>query len=157
METIGSVVIKNTAAALFLFAIAAGCSSWAPGRIAYWDQQVEELCKRDGGVTVYERVQISRSDFQSLWGQRLPTETTRTDSPYYWQWNESEIRKSDPRVVRAETWVKRRSDDKLLGKSVQFLRSGGDFRTGFTEATSFVCPRNPALSERVFQIEENGK
>ena len=150
------IVIKTTAA-VFLAVIATGCSGWMPGRIDYWDQQVEEMCKRDGGVTVYERVKIRKSEFLSLFGALLPTETTRMESPFYWQRLESEIRKSNPRVVRWETLVTRRADNKVLGKSVEYSRSGGDFRAGFTEPTSFFCPRDSALSERVFQIEDDRK
>lgn len=146
--------------ALGLLAVSlAGCMGYVPGRQSYWDAKVKEMCEKDGGVTVYERVKISRQDSRLLWGagQPLPTESTRKDLPYFWESIETTIRDSYPKVGRAETLVKRRSDGKVLGKSVQYWRTGGDFPTGFSEATSFICPQHADLSEQVFLVEEDSK
>jgi hypothetical protein len=128
------------------------------GRKAYWDYKVREMCDKHGGVTVYERVKISKKDFQGLWDQRIPpTENTRMDSPYFWQRIETTIRDSYPKVARAETLIKRRTDDKVLGKSVRYWRTGGDFPTGFSEATSFVCPQHADLIEQIFLVKEESR
>lgn len=89
--------------------------------------------RRMGGVTVYERVMISRKDSLFLWGQGLPlpTESTRKDSLYFWEMTEKKIRDSNPKVMRAEDIVKRRSDGKVLGRSVRYWRSGGGFSDRF--------------------------
>jgi hypothetical protein len=47
----------------------AGCMGYVPGRQAYWDVQVEKMCKNDGGVAILERLRSSeqskaRSAFQ---------------------------------------------------------------------------------------------
>lgn len=42
----------------------AGCERWA------LDQQMEELCKKDGGIRVYETVTLPASDFSNI-GQPL--------------------------------------------------------------------------------------
>jgi len=154
-----TMVVRNTIALGLLAVSLAGCMGWAPGRQAYWDEKVKEMCEKDGGVTVNERVKISRKDSQLLWGQGLPvpTENTRKDSPYFWERIEIEIRDSYPKVVRAETLIKRRSDGKVLGKSVQYSRRGGDFPTGFSEATSFACPQHTDLSEQIFLVEKDSK
>jgi len=129
------------------------------GRKTYWDAQVKEMCEKDGGVTVYERVKISKQDSRFLWeqGLPLPTENTRKDSPYFWERTETGIREANPKVVRAETLIKRRSDGKALGKSVRYWRSGGDFPTGFSEGTSFICPQHADLSKQVFLVDGGAK
>jgi hypothetical protein len=137
-----------TAAAL------ASCAAYVPGAKAYWDAKVNELCEKDGGVTVYERVKITRKEANTLWGTPLPTAGTRRDQPYFWEASETVIRDSNPRVVRRETLLKRRSNERILGKAIQYSRSGGDPQTGISEPTSFVCPQHAALSEQVFYFDE---
>src|SRR5688500_192867 len=36
------------------------------GRKAYWDYQVREMCAKDGGVRILERVRISKTDINFL-------------------------------------------------------------------------------------------
>jgi hypothetical protein len=151
-----TISISARFALVSLIGFLSGCAGYSPGGKAYWDARVKEMCEKDGGVTVYERVRISRKQAQVLWhsGLPLPTEHTRTDSPYFWERTETSIRDSYPMVVRAETIVKRRSDGKVLGKSVRYSRRGGDLPIGLSEATSFACPTYTDLSEQIFVIEE---
>lgn len=139
--------------------LVAGCMGYVPGRQLYWDERVKEMCGKDGGVTVYERVTISEKQAHALWGSGvpLPNENSRMEAPYYWERIEMRIRESSPEVLRGETRIKRRSDGKLLGKSVQYWRVGGDIPTGFSEATSFICPQHVRLSEDIFTIDRAGK
>lgn len=39
------------------------------GRKAYWDAQVKEMCVKDGGIRVHERVTLSKADYERLGGQ----------------------------------------------------------------------------------------
>ncbi|MBK9667618.1 MAG: hypothetical protein IPO61_18090 [Gammaproteobacteria bacterium] len=41
---------------------------------AYWDHRVRELCKKDGGVTVFERVLLMRepNDAMKKWSRIRP-------------------------------------------------------------------------------------
>ena len=88
--------------AILLLAMLAGCMGYVPGSQSYWDAKVKEMCEKDGGVTVYERVKISQRTSKLLWGQGLPlpTENTRKDSPYFWERVETTIRDSNPKVAR---------------------------------------------------------
>ncbi|MGH9694315.1 MAG: hypothetical protein ACRD5Z_09250, partial [Bryobacteraceae bacterium] len=140
--------------AVLAVAMLPSCAGYVPGEKAYWDAKVKEMCDKDGGITVYERVKISRREARSVLIDHPPTQKARRNQPYVWEQNETVIRDSNPRVVRSEILIKRRSDDKILGKTVQYWRSGGDFPTGISEPTSFICPQHAALSEEVFSIEE---
>jgi hypothetical protein len=35
---------------------------------AYWDHKVRELCEKDGGVTVYEAIELSPEEFKRRGG-----------------------------------------------------------------------------------------
>jgi hypothetical protein len=37
---------------------------WVPGRQSYWDAKVKEMCNKDGGVTIYERVSVPKIDLE---------------------------------------------------------------------------------------------
>lgn len=147
--------MKKTSMTVLFAVTLSGCTGNLPGRQSYWDAQVRERCEKDGGITIHERVKISKKDALFLWGQGLPlpTENTRKDSPYFWEMTEEKIRDSYPKVARTEDLVKRRSDGKVLGKSIRYWRSGGDFPAGLSEATSFICPQHANLSEQIFLIE----
>lgn len=156
--SIDKVFLTTTKLPLTLLALTlGGCMGYVPGQQSYWDAQVRERCEKDGGVTVYERVKINKTDFQILLRQSLPTESSRMDQPYFWIRSETKIHDSNPTVVRSETFIKRRSDGRVLGRSVRYSRRGGDIPTGFSEATSFACPQQADLSEKVFLVGEDSK
>ena len=33
------------------------------GRKAYWDHKVTEMCEKDGGIKIYERVQLDEAEY----------------------------------------------------------------------------------------------
>ena len=138
-------------------AFLAGCAGYVPGRQTYWDNQVRELCQTDGGSTVYETVQLTRQEYERLGGLRqglpVPDEgTAKPDFPYVRVEIRTTIREANPRVMRGETVIKRRSDNKVLARSVRYWRTGGDLPTGLTEQTYFICPEQADLSAAVFKI-----
>src|SRR4051812_12232677 len=87
----------NFSLAVLLLMIS-GCGGWLPGRQDYWDGKVKEMCAKDGGVTVFEQVTITRQDALKLFGGSFPTKATKLDVPYYGERIETEIRHADPRV-----------------------------------------------------------
>ena len=131
---------------------------WAPGRKAYWDAQVRNMCAKDGGVTVYETITLSEVEYKRLGGDRLypglPVPTARyvADYPYVRGFTDTILREDNPRVARSEETITRRSDGKVLARAIRYSRSGGDFPTGMSEATSFTCPQGILLSTEIFKL-----
>lgn len=120
------------------------CAGYVPGRQAYWDAQVKEMCEKDGGVSVYERIEISETEYIELGGIRgiipVPDEqSSNKEAAYFSRTNIREINTSNPRVTRRETEIVRRADNKKLGKVVTYSRVGGDLVTGIRHDTYFSC------------------
>lgn len=135
--------MKKLLIALLLAVTLTGCMGYVPGQQSYWDAQVKEMCERDGGVTVYERIDLDETDYQKLGGSGgvipVPDERSKTKNyPYFSKSVRQEIN-SNPQVARLETEVVRRSDNKVLGRVINYLRIGGDFPTGIQHDTSFSC------------------
>lgn len=111
---------------------------------AYWDHQVKLMCEKDGGVTVYERVELTKEEYEKNDGEngaiRVPPETSSVTDKYdYASKNVMyELHKSNPNVWRMDGVVYRKFDRKQLGKMVTYSRVGGDFPMGF-HSSSFSC------------------
>ena len=126
----------------------AGCEK------ARLDQQVKELCAKDGGVKVYETVKLSPEKFGQ--GGRLtfykPTLGENTLGPeYVFKEEDHYYRRGNPEMWRIHTQVIRRSDMKLLAESVIYIRRGGDM-PGPWHDSSFSCPepKDISLIEKTF-------
>ncbi|MES9830205.1 MAG: hypothetical protein ABW201_18245 [Candidatus Thiodiazotropha sp.] len=112
------------------------------GKKIYYDTQVMEMCAKDGGVKVYETVELSEEQFDK-WGmvvfyQPLQGENALTNK-YILHETTTIIRKNNPTVNRNYYSISRRSDRKLLGETVVYGRGGGDL-PGFWYGSSFSCP-----------------
>ncbi len=128
----------------------ASCAGYVPGRQAYWDAKVKEMCEKDGGVTVYERVYISGNEYQQLTGGHgsvpVPDErSSNKNTPYFSRLFTREINAVNPKVTRSETEIVRRVDNKVLGKVVIYSRVGGDLPTGIGHDTYSSCEDIPQL------------
>lgn len=131
------IVLVVIAAALWF-----GGSFWeAGGKKLYWDAKVRELCAKDGGVKLYEKVELPQELYDYYAGRNwiLPdkSEAEPTDEYYY----ENEIfyfHKDDPQVDRRQSRIIRRSDGKVLGEYIHYSRGGGDI-PGPWHGTSFSC------------------
>src|SRR5688572_11201330 len=142
---------------VLVFAGLSSCAGYLPGRQAYWDEQIKEMCAKDGGVIVYERVQLTHEEFKRLGGLEravpLPIESNSTPAhPYFRRVVDTRIHTADPEVVRSETQVIRRSDGKVLGRSVRYWRRGGDIPTGIAHESSHICPASAELTPQIFII-----
>jgi hypothetical protein len=108
---------------------------YASIRLSYWNNEVRELCAKDGGVTVYQKVQL-------LPGEAIPSLPNEAyasrESPYVTRVKEEIIRARNPEVVRREVLILKREGGVTLGRWVVFSRIGGD--TGFVDhRSSFSC------------------
>ena len=128
-----------------------GCERWR------LDQQMELLCKRDGGIKVYETVTLPASEFSNV-GQPLaryaqqaksPEERLGPDYRYVWQRTVlfgvgAKLEVGEGTLIRNHLSITRRADGRLLGESVSYARGGGDgFTFGFQPSGNH-CP-NPRI------------
>ena len=150
---------------LLATATLSGCMGWVPGRQAYWDAQVKEMCAKDGGVQIFEKLRISKSDIDLLGrvGGKIGVpvkELAHPNSPAYSVLTITNLREWNPRVSRSESTIIRRADQAVVARSVVYARSGGDFPTGFSEGTSFVCPDLKKITsdlQQLFVVEGDSK
>jgi len=106
------------------------------------DQQVKELCAKDGGVKVYETVKLPADKFNQ-WGQvnfYHPTQGENAlGSEYVFRADIHYFKKEPPTFIRHHYQVIRRSDGKVLGETVSYGRGGGDL-PGPWHPSSYTCP-----------------
>ena len=113
------------------------CTGCSTIRKAYWDHQVDKLCEKDGGVTIFEKLEIRKSDYPSMKltskGKLIlpPKGKESQGSPFYQESSIDYLRKGSPEVWRYTQSVVRKSDKKILSTYVSYSRVGGDFELGF--------------------------
>lgn len=134
-----------------LVTLMVGCEKFA------LDRQMEELCKKDGGVRIYETVTLSpemfdgRGDpFPGWRGRKLED---RVGSEYRYSWEIEYLKAGDPlkgegRLDRIVTTIHRKADGKLMGEAVSYGRSGGDF-IAYAHPTSNSCPKQQSESDLI--------
>jgi hypothetical protein len=121
---------------------------------AYWDHQVKLMCEKDGGVTIYEKVVIYKSDYKniktSLNGEViLPFEKqANPEDPFFIRYSFDFIHDGFVSVKRGETYFIRNNDKKILSKQVLYTRGGGDFPIGF-EGSRYVCEKWNEYHEKI--------
>lgn len=129
---------------------------------AYWDYRVRKWCAKDGGVKVYEYIELTQQEYIARGGKygQLPMPIKRqrkSDDPYYLEFAELLIRNSQPQVRRFETRVVRSRDLKIMAELVEFDRGGGDFPTGISAPSGFSCRNVPGIDTdigHVFRIQK---
>lgn len=118
------------------------------------DQQVKELCAKDGGVRVYETVKLPADRFDQ-WGMIKAYDPTRGEgalgSGYIFKRNTTYLRQGNPDMLRIHTQVIRRIDNKILGESVFYKRGGGD-PPGPWHGSSLMCPELSVENDVLRQI-----
>lgn len=121
---------------------------------AYWDNKVDSLCAKDGGVTIYEKIVIYRSDYKNLKTSSngeviLPLEKqANPEDPFFIRYSVEFIHDGFTSVKRGETSFVRNNDKKILSKQILYTRGGGDFPTGF-EGSSYMCKKWNEYHEKI--------
>ena len=116
---------------------------------AYWDHRVAKMCEKDGGVTVFEKVEILKTDYPNIKVTSnnlliLPSEkNVKQGDPFFYKYNVLSIRQGFINITRHEQLVIRNKDRKILSRHISYGRSGGDFPTGF-HPSNFLCGSNEA-------------
>jgi hypothetical protein len=124
--------------ALALAALLPGCEKWQ------LDAQVREMCAKDGGMKIYETVTLPPDQFDQ-WGMVKFYRPTGGEEAlgreYIFTHEKTYLRQGNPQLVRERFTITRRSDNKFLGESVVYGRSGGDMPGPWHEST-FHCPES---------------
>jgi len=103
-----------------------------------WDAKVKELCQKEGGVTVYERVRLSKDEARHLTGPAGGLVVPRKDAaaaghPYVSENKRVVLNDGNPKVFRSETVIVRTSDGKVLSRFVHYARVARiGFDSGYT-------------------------
>jgi hypothetical protein len=131
------------------------------------DRKMEELCKKDGGVKIYETVKLPHEMFDKFGHPHFSGEwnvkklkngetLTREISGLYIFIEEINILKNgDPlkgegRLSQTLYKIQRNSDNRILAEAKQYLRAGGDLLT-LGHHSSKACPAEQKdLIEQVF-------
>jgi hypothetical protein len=133
---------KKSSRLLVLPVLLSACST--PSQII-WDAKVRGMCEKDGGVTVFEQVELSKAKYPMLkfalnGDVILPSERrVSNNDPFYWKGKTDIIKDGYLSVVRHESSIVRSKDQKILSTSVSFARGGGDVPTGISHPSSFSC------------------
>lgn len=117
------------------------------------DDQVRELCAKDGGVKVYETVKLPPEKFDKFGVVTIPMKKdAKAGDEYYYEWDIQYYKEGNPEMWRSEHRIVRAIDKKVLGISVRYARRGGDMPGPWHES-SFGCPQignQPQLEQSVF-------
>lgn len=134
------------------FLLLTGCEK------ARLDQQVKELCAKDGGIKVYETVKLPPDRFDQ-WGMVKPYDPTQSENAlgpeYVFKRDISYFKKGNPEMWTTHVQILRRKDSKLMGESRRYSRRGGDM-PGPWHDSSFACPNDAgqeALIRSIFLAE----
>jgi hypothetical protein len=130
------------------------------------DDEVRRLCAADGGVKVYQKVELPPTMFDSR-GDVIFYDATKKErslgAEYTFRQSVTYYRKGDPDagtgqavMARRHYQIIRNSDQRLLGEAVLYGRRGGDL-TGPGHPSAFSCPSandagDVALIRRVFVV-----
>ncbi|MCF7982638.1 MAG: hypothetical protein K9K86_11700, partial [Pseudomonadales bacterium] len=87
---------------------------------AYWDSKVRALCEKDGGVTVYEVVNLTKDEYLQNEGKNglirvMSKRTSKKEHQYAFVSKTNVINAKKPYVRRTEYVTYRKADNKQLG------------------------------------------
>lgn len=116
----------------FMLALLAGLAScpYSQWKIDKADKLVDQLCEKDAGIYIYERVEAPASYFK-VPGElpQTPREQSPPDLSHAYVMRQGEPQyflKGNPAVVRTEVLIVRQSDQKVLSRRVGYSRYGGE-------------------------------
>jgi hypothetical protein len=118
--------------------------SWLAGcERAKLDREVDRLCAIDGGVKVFETVEVPPEYLPDA-GEIFPQFADRPfgerlGPEYELKWADTVLVDGNPSLTRTEAHLIRKSDQKILGTSIRYMRLGGDLPSP-SHPSSHVCP-----------------
>ncbi len=129
-----------------------GCEKYA------LDRQMEELCRKDGGVKVFERVTLPPQMFDSTGRlitkiEKAPTSNEPLEefvgSQYVIETKFSVLKNGNPssgffsegRLIRYQVVIRQLGAEKILGTEISYGRTGGDWTLGHPSQRHCPDPR----------------
>ena len=121
------------------------------------DEEVRQLCAKDGGIKVYEQVTMPPEMFDKFGVIILPdaTDTQPLGSQFVLEEETKFYRTGSPSLRREHAKIIRNSDRRVLGEFTSYHRVGGDLIGPWHDST-FACPPDigtASLKRSVFQVE----
>ena len=119
------------------------------------DALVDELCAKDGGITVYETVKLPESRFDQYGNVHVPSQKYRkSDDDFYYTTENTWILRGagDPNdlvIWRGHYVLHRGIDEKKVAESIYYARRGGDPPSP-AHPSSHQCPENVSVEKKVF-------
>ena len=132
--------------AVIALLLLSGCERWA------LDWQMDELCKKDGGTKVYEKVRDPKMEFSYGGPFYRHTSPNWPQDEYYGPDYKYVVtreilvgryaipERGEGRLDRVHMVLYRKVDNKLLGESILYQRGGGDFFTFGFMPSGNACP-----------------
>ena len=141
---------------IMLFSVWFGGAFWeVAGKKMYWDTKVGALCAKDGGIKVYETVELPAEMFNQ-WGQPkfYGSDIDEILFSKYLLKEETQFLRTEnqsPTILRHHFRFFRRTDGQLLGEQISYARRGGDL-PGPWHLSSYSCPnfQGKGLLDAVF-------
>jgi hypothetical protein len=104
------------------------------------DAEVKRLCKKDGGIKVYETMTLPAERFEKDGSIRIPAKwLAKPEDEFYSESSIHYIKKGYSDLSRIHSKLYRALDKKLLGEIITYGRRGGDI-PGPWHPSSFRCP-----------------
>lgn len=121
------------------------------------DKLVDNLCAKDGGVKVFERAILPKNKFNKFGQPQIADKKYATAADkYYSTWTTKDIYGNSNSsnynslvIFRSEHDYFRKSDGKLLGKMIIYVRRGGD-PIGPWHSSHYTCPDKKSLIDNIF-------
>lgn len=133
--------ILHIAIGMLFFSLWFGGAFWeVAGKKMYWDAKVRELCAKDGGIRVYETVELPADKFDRYGNVGIASKNAaKPTDKYYYEITILTLRKNNPLIRKTITQMIRRNDGKVLGELIRYGRGGGDF-PGPWHPSHYSCP-----------------
>lgn len=118
------------------------------------DQEVDRLCRIDGGLKVYEKVKLPKENFDERGAPIWRSKDRRfyyAGDRFYTESEDQMIVTGNPDLIRIEIRLVRTSDNAVLGRSVSYTRRGGDIPNPF-HPSHYTCPPTGSTGYLVTEI-----
>lgn len=132
----------------------------AIGQKMWLDHLVREMCGKNGGIKVYETVELPKERFDEIGNVHIPSSRyAKSEDEYCLETKTSYLMRGNPdstgapEIFQSTYKLIRQSDGKILGEVSSFTRRGGGL-PGPWHPSSFSCPERLNLEKSIFKLEK---